>query len=282
MSVGTGTVGSGTQIKYVSWGAGDTLKDIFDGIASVMTGSGGWTLASGTSGSFYTTYYNGATTDFRRVYSSPLLAQGSGLSTKYVMLRIASAANIVVGGSSIGGFYRVQLIPFQSWNSGTDVGTNQAGVPLINNSPAQYGYDSDFLTTYGGAHMAYHAPETYINTGGAGLMYVGFSSTAAYLCMWPYYSVNGQLFNSQRVPVLVYGEVAEDVASYTNCPPVYVTTLQRMCTFNGILSSTASGYLNYDAAAVTAASYIGANNTFVGSIKSNLFLSNSLYNAMPR
>ena len=277
MSVGTGTVGSGTQIKYVSWGAGDTIKDIFDGIAGIMTGSGGWTLASGTSGSFYTTYYSGATTDFRRVYSSPLLAQGSGLTTKYVMLRIASASNITVGGTSTGGFLKVQLIPFQSWNSGTDVGTNQAGQPIVNNSPAQYGFDSDFLTNYGGANMIYHAPDTIINNGGAGLLYIGFGSNAAYLCMWPYYSVNGQLFNSQRVPVLLYGEVAEDVASYTNCPPVYVTTLQRMCSWNGAMPTATNNYLNYDTATSTALGYLGANNTYVGSIQGSITWSLATY-----
>lgn len=277
MSVGTGTVGSGTKIKYVSWGAGDTAKAIFDGIASVMTGSGGWTLASGASGSFFTTYYDTATTDIRRVYSSPLLAQGSGLTTKYVMLRVATAGNITVGGTSVSGFLKVQLIPFQSWNSGTDVGTNQAGQPLINNSPAQYGFDSDFLTNYGAAHMAYHAPDTIINNSGAGLMYVAYNSNAAYLVMWPYYSVNGQLFNSQRVPVLAYGEVAEDVASYTNVPPVYVTTLQRMCLFSGILPSATNGYLYPSASSSSAAGILGANNTYVGSLHSSTGFASATY-----
>lgn len=267
MSVGTGTVGSGTQIKYVSWGAGDTLKDIFDGIAGVMTGSGGWTLASGASGSFYTTYYSGATTDIRRVYSSPLLSQGSGLSTKYVMLRVTASANITVGGSATSGFAKVQLIPFQSWNSGTDVGTNQAGIPIINNSATTYGFDTDFLNTT--SEMTGHAPCTIINTGGAGLLYVGFSSNAAYLVMWPYYSVNGQLFNSQRVAVLVYGEVSEDVASYTNCPPVYVSTLQKLSGCTGLMPTVTAGAPYADPTYANGTQYtpstvFGANNTNIG------------------
>jgi hypothetical protein len=262
MSVGTGTVGSGTKIKYVSWGAGDTAKAIFDGIASVMTGSGGWTLASGASGSFFTTYYDTATTDIRRVYSSPLLAQGSGLTTKYVMLRVTTAANITVSGTATSGFLKVQLIPFVSWNSGTDVGTNQAGIPLLNGSASQYGMDTDWLIVYSN-NMIYNAPMTVINNTSAGLLYMGYASNAAYLVIWPYYSVNGQLFNGQRVPVLVYGEVAEDTASYTNVPPVYVTTLQRMCSFSGILPSAPAGY-QYPS--LTTSSYQGANTTFIGSL----------------
>ena len=266
MSVGTGTVGSGTQIKYVSWGAGDTAKAIFDGIASVMEGSGGWTISSSGSGTFYNTYYANATTDIRRVYQSPLLAQGSGLSTKYVMLRVATHPNIaIVGGAAASGFLRIQLIPFQSWsqNGGNDQGTNQAGQPIINNSPAQNGFDSDFLTIFSPA-TKYNAPNTVINNTSAGIVYIGFASNAAYLVMWPYFSVNGQLFNSQRLSVLVYGEVSEDVASYQNCPPVYVTTLQRMCSFNGIIPSAADGYLGLGS--TSGSSVLGANNTFVGSL----------------
>lgn len=250
MAVSTGTVGSGTKIKYVSWGASDTLKDIFDATAGILTGSGGWTLASGTSGTFYTTYYSSATTDFRRVYSSPLLNTGSGLTTKYVMLRITSAANADE--------YKVQLIPFGSWNSGTDVGTNQAGIPLVNNQATTYGADVDWRYT-GNNYVNYNAPMTIINNSVAGLLYVAFDPSAAYIMMWPYYVSGGAVYNGCRNQVLMYGEIQEDFTAYTNVPPVYVTTLQRLSSFMGSIPSCASSAMN-------GTNYWGANNTNISSL----------------
>lgn len=249
MAVSTGTVGSGSKIKYVSYGSSDTLKDIFDAIAGIMTGSGGWTLASGTSGTFYTTYYSSATSDFRRVYSSPLIAQGSGLTTKYVMLRICSASGA--------GNYRIQLIPFGSWNSGTDVGTNQAGVPLVNNQASTYGNDCDFIWS-GNNNVDRIAPSTMIATGVSGLIYVAFDPSAAYLMLWPYYISGGAVYNGLRNQVLMYGEIAEDFTSYTNVPPVYVTTLQRLSTYSGMIPSNPNSY-------VAGPNYWGANNSNIGS-----------------
>lgn len=251
MAVSTGTVGSGSKIKYVSYASGDSVKDIFDAIAGIMTGSGGWTLASGTSGSFYTTYYSSATTDFRRVYSSPLIAQGSGLTTKYVMLRIVL--------STTASTYKIQLIPFGSWNSGTDVGTNQAGTPLVNNSQSTYGFDGDWI--YNIFNIQYTAPGTGFANNTSGLIYVAFDPSAAYLMMWPYYVSGGAVYNGCRHQVLMYGEYAEDFASYTNVPPVYVTTLQRLTSFAGIIPTYGA-----NGSYPSGSNYAGANNTNIGSL----------------
>lgn len=255
MAVSSGTVGSGSKIKYVSYGSGDTLKDIFDGIASILTTSGGWTLASGTSGSFYTTYYSSATNDFRRVYSAPLLNTGSGLTTKYVMLRIRTTGTA--------GYHVIQLIPFGSWNSGTDVGTNQAGTPLLNNQASDYGFDCDWIsTTFSVKHVA---PNTFFATGVSGLLYIAFDPSAAYIMMWPYFTAGGAIYNGNRAGVLMYGEYQEDFTAYTNVPPVYVTTLQRLSLMSGTLPTYGDNgsYPN-------PAAYQGANNTNIGSLNSGL------------
>jgi len=260
MAVSSGTVGSGSKIKYVSWGAADAIKDIFDAVASIMTTSGGWTLASGTSGSFYTTYYSSATTDFRRVYSSPLLNTGSGLTTKYVMLRIAAAS----GTSN----FKIQLIPFGSWNSGTDVGTNQAGIPLVNAQTTTYGNDADFLYVINNG-VNNNAPMTIFNNSVAGLLYVAFDTSAAYLMMWPYYVLSASVYNGQRNQVLMYGEIQEDFTAYTNVPPVYVTTLQRLCAMSGGIPSNPNDGFGTN-------NYWGANNSNIGS------MANMTYNWYPQ
>jgi len=175
------------------------------------------------------------------------------LSTKYVMLRIRT--------STTTGFHQVQLIPFGSWNSGTDVGTNQAGTPIVNNSASQYGFDCDFM--YNIFNMNYTAPHTMIANNTSGLLYVAFDPSAAYIMMWPYFISAGAVYNgSGRAQVLMYGEYQEDFTAYTNVPPVYVTTLQRLSFYGGILPTYGA---NGD---LSAPAYQGANNTNIGTLSS--------------
>lgn len=60
--------------------------------------------------------------------------------------------------------------------------------------------------------------------------------------MWPYF-INSTVFNGPRNGVLLYGEIAEDFASYTGVAPVFVTTMQRLAACCGGPNDPAS-YMN--------------------------------------
>jgi hypothetical protein len=186
----------------------------------------GWTQASGTSGSFFTTYDPAAgtpsTSDLRRVYAAPLANSNSGLSSKYVMLRLQTSA---AGGTAyIANAVNIQMIPHVSWNTGTDIGTNPAGTTLATASGANGTYDASNWNQASSYQMG-KAPHTWFATGVNGFIYV--AASAKWICIWPYFN-STTIFDGQRNGFLICGEISDDFASYANVPPVYVTTLQRL------------------------------------------------------
>ena len=149
-----------TNLDYVSWSAGDSAIAIFAQIDASLKAHG-WTQASSTNGTagntFDPTYATPGTRDFRRVYSAPLTATnnssnpngpfyGSGLTTKYVMVRIlnqtTSDSTAVYAYQSQTNVWWIQLIPFISWNSGNDTGTTQCGQNLTATSSLNGPYDN--------------------------------------------------------------------------------------------------------------------------------------------
>lgn len=219
-----------TNLDYVSWGSSDSIKDIFLQIDACLLAHG-WSQASGTSGTFFNTYDpNAGTTpthDFRRVYYCALTNTGSGLTNKYVMVRILNQepvgpTNVYAYASQTNVWY-IQLIPFQAWSA--DVGTNPAGTSLTTSVDANGSYDNHNWNSVNDAYYDCKAPHTWFTTTVSGFLYIAVSNK--WICMWPYF-VNSTIFNGPRNQVLYYGEVAEDFASYTNVPPVFVTTLQRL------------------------------------------------------
>jgi len=222
-----------TNLDYVAYTSSDTIKDIFNSIALCLTNHG-WTQISTSSAgtTFFNTYDPNAgttpTNDFRRVFRASLTNTGSGLTYKYVMLRIVKQVpdgTAVYAYSSLSSVYYVQLIPIQSWNGTTDVGTNYAGTDLTATVNANGSYDNANWNNVDDAWWSVKAPHTWFSLSVGGFMYVAVS--ANWICMWPYFNAT-TIYNGPRCGVLIYGEVAEDFAAYTNVPPVYVTTLQRL------------------------------------------------------
>jgi len=230
-----------TNLDYVSWGGSDSIKNIFLQIDACLLAHG-WSQASGTSGTFFDTYDpNAGTTpvyDFRRVYYCALTNTGSGLTNKYVMLRILNREPVgptaVTAYASQTNVWYIQLIPFQAWSA--DVGTNPAGTTLTTAYTTNGTYDNhNWNNVQNGSYMG-RAPHTWFSTTVSGFLYIAVSSR--WICMWPYF-VNSTIFNGPRNNVLYYGEVAEDFASYTNVPPVFVTTLQRFIAATGTTNEPA-------------------------------------------
>lgn len=222
-----------TNLDYVAYTSSDTLKDIFNSIASCLTNHG-WTQYSTASAgtTFFNTYDPNAVTtptlDFRRVFRAALTNTGSGLTYKYVMLRIFKQApdgTNVYAYNSLTLVWYVQLIPIQSWNGTTDVGTNYAGTALTATVNVNGNYDNANWNNVDDGAWTAKAPHTWFSLSVGGFMYVAVS--ANWICMWPYFNAT-TIYNGPRCGVLMYGEVAEDFAAYTNVPPVYVTTLQRL------------------------------------------------------
>ena len=238
-----------TNLDYVTYASGDSMAAIFLQVDACLKAHG-WTQASGTSGTFFTTYDPAAgtpsTTDLRRVYSAPLTNSNSGLSTKYIMLRMlggTSAYNYAALGASTA--VQVQIIPFVSWNSGTDTGTNQAGNPLTDAANVNGSYDSSNWNNNDDASYIGKAPHTWFNRSASGFLYV--AASAKWICMWPYF-VSTNIYDGQSNQQLFYGEISDDFASYTNVPPVFVTTLQRLCYATGTTNepSIATGGYDYN------------------------------------
>lgn len=242
-----------TNLDYVSWSSGDTAKDIFNSLGTCLTNHG-WTQASNTSGTFFDTYDpNGASSsnDLRRVYYAALSNTGSGLTNKYVMLRIVKieAASSQTVYQYLTNTWFVQLIPFQAWSG--DTGTNPAGASLSTTYNANGTYDNHNWNNVTSNYYNQQAPYTWFATSVGGYMYV--NASAKWICMWPYF-VSGTVYNGARNQVLMYGEMAEDFAAYTNVPPVYVTTLQRLLSaagnsntparYNNGYSTSSYGYLS--------------------------------------
>jgi len=242
-----------TNLDYVSWSSGDGAIAIFAQIDASLKAHG-WSQASsvnGANGNTYDpTYASPGTHDFRRVYSASLTATnastnpsgpfyGSGLSTKYVMVRIV---NQVPDGTAVYGYqsqtnvWFIQLIPFISWNSGNDTGTTQAGQALSATSGLNGAYDSSNPNNVGQGGWSSCFPYTWISTTVSGFLYI--AASAKWICMWPYF-VNSTIFNGPRNNVLMYGEIAEDFASYTGVAPVYVTTLQKLAHASGATNEPA-------------------------------------------
>jgi hypothetical protein len=222
-------------LDYVSWGSSDSIKSIFLQIDACLLAHG-WSQASGTSGTFFDTYDpNAGTTpthDFRRVYYCALTNTGSGLTNKYVMLRIlnqepVNSTNVYAYASQTNVWY-IQLIPFQAWSA--DVGTNPAGTALTAAGTVNGNNDNHNWNNVGAYYYEQKAPHTWFTTTVSGFLYIAVSNK--WICMWPYF-VNSTIFNGPRNGVLYYGEMAEDFTSYANVPPVFVTTLQRMLTAHG-------------------------------------------------
>lgn len=243
-----------TNLDYVTWSAGDSATAIFAQIDASLKAHG-WTQASSTNGTagntFDPTYATPGTHDFRRVYSAPLTTTnnssnpngpfyGSGLTTKYVMVRIlnqtTSDSTAVYAYQSQTNVWWIQLIPFISWNSGNDTGTTQCGQNLTATSTLNGNYDNanPNNVAIGGWPSAY--PYTWITTTVSGFLYIAVSDK--WICMWPYF-VNSTIFNGPRNNVLIYGEISEDFASYTGVAPVYVTTLQRLTWATGATNEPA-------------------------------------------
>ena len=229
-----------TNLDYVAYSSSDTMATIFLQVDACLKAHG-WTQASGTSGSFFTTYDPAAgtpsTTDLRRVYSAPLANSNSGLSTKYVMVRM------LTGYAYLASAVTIQMIPFVSWNSGTDVGTNPAGCALTDAANVNGNWDSSNWNNNDDAEYGGKAPHTWFKLGVSGFLYV--AASAKWICMWPYF-VSTTIYDGQRNQHLFYGEISDDFASYTNVPPVFVSTLQRLLYATGTVNEpsayTSGGY----------------------------------------
>ena len=246
-----------TNLDYVSWTAGDSGIAIFAQVDASLKAHG-WSQASSTNGTagntFDPTHASPGTIDYRRVYSCALTATnnstnpagpfyGSGLTTKYVMVRIFKTTPDAVAVYAYGqtNVWYIQLIPFISWNSGTDTGTTQTGAALTSTNVLNGSYDQSNPNNVQGAGAGIGIfgmyPFTWITTTVSGFLYIAVS--AKWICMWPYF-VNTTIFNGPRNNVLLYGEIAEDFASYTGVAPVYVTTMQRLAACCGGANDPAS------------------------------------------
>ena len=252
-----------TNLDYVSWSAGDTGPAIFAQIHASLLAHG-WAQSSsnnGTAGNtFDPTHATPSTIDFRRVYQASLTATnnstnpagpfyGSGLTTKYVMIRIFKTApdgTVVYTWQSQTNVWYIQIIPFIYWNNSTDTGTTQTGAILTSTNSLNGSYDSSNPnnvsgpSSSGGIFAQY--PNTWITTTVSGFLYIAV--TSKWISMWPYF-VNSTIFNGPRNGVLLYGEIAEDFASYTGVAPVFVTTLQRLAASGGGPNDP-TNYLNGD------------------------------------
>ena len=229
-----------TNLDYVAYASGDSMAAIFLKLHDCLLAHG-WTQASGTSGSFFTTYDPAAgtpsTSDLRRVYSAPLANSNSGTGTKYVMLRLHTSA---AGGTDyVAGAVNIQMIPHVSWNSGTDTGTNPAGTTLATTNGTNGSYDVSCWNT-ANSYQTGKGPHTWFLPTVSGFIYV--AASAKWICMWPYF-ISVSVYDGQRNGFLICGEIADDFASYTNVPPVYVTTLQRLMGNYGLMNNP-THYLN--------------------------------------
>jgi len=240
-----------TNLDYVSWSAGDSGIAIFAQVHASLLAHG-WTQSSSTNGTagntFDPTYASPSAIDYRRVYQAALTTTnattnpagpfyGSGLTTKYVMVRIFKTtpdATAVYAWQSQTNVWYIQIIPFISWNSGTDVGTTQTGAILTSTNGLNGIYDQSNPNNVngpsGGGGIFAQYPNTWISTTVSGFLYIAVS--AKWICMWPYF-LNSTVFNGPRNGVLLYGEIAEDFASYTGVAPVFVTTMQRLASCCG-------------------------------------------------
>lgn len=263
-----------TNLDYVAYASGDSMAAIFLKLHDCLLAHG-WTQASGAAGTFFNTYDPAAgtpsTSDLRRVYSAPLANGNSGLSSKYVMLRLHTSAGSAI--NYIANCVNIELIPFVSWNNGTDVGTNPAGTELSVTTGTNGSSDSSNWNQTAATLQSAKAPHTWFVTGVSGFLYI--NATSKWICIWPYF-ISTSVYDGQRCGFLICGEISDDFASYTNVPPVYVTTLQRMMyaagAINDVSSAVSGSYAPYAYGAyqpqflmpVTPASttgYTGVSNT---------------------